>query len=157
MSGKIWLPGTEFNPTLISPHSNAIPSALSAAPTLAITNVRPRSVGSLEALFGVSSTAIPRSALLPRILWRGYHILSIGTGSKIISPVADGCRGRMVLHSGVRISFHCALNDLATAFNSTILATAALSETTRFFDLVTFDLIREPLEHPDAVLGLAFS
>ncbi|KIK37920.1 hypothetical protein CY34DRAFT_30626, partial [Suillus luteus UH-Slu-Lm8-n1] len=46
---------------------------------------------------------------------------------------------------------------LAIAPNGTKFATTAHDKTTRFFDLITFEPIGEPLEHPDAVLGLAFS
>jgi WD40 repeat protein len=46
---------------------------------------------------------------------------------------------------------------LAIAPNGTKLATTSADKTTRFFDLTTFEPIGEPLEHPDAVWGVAFS
>ncbi|KAG2350120.1 WD40 repeat-like protein [Suillus weaverae] len=47
--------------------------------------------------------------------------------------------------------------SLAIAPNGTKFATTSFDKTTRFFDLTTFKLIGEPLEHPDVVSGLAFS
>jgi WD40 repeat protein len=47
--------------------------------------------------------------------------------------------------------------SLAIAPNGTKFATTSHDKTTRFFDLATFQQIGEPLEHPESVLGLAFS
>ncbi|KIK33168.1 hypothetical protein CY34DRAFT_18542, partial [Suillus luteus UH-Slu-Lm8-n1] len=46
---------------------------------------------------------------------------------------------------------------LAIAPKGTKFATTSYDRTTRFFDLNTFEPIGEPLEHPDEVIGLAFS
>ncbi|KAG2748709.1 WD40 repeat-like protein [Suillus brevipes Sb2] len=47
--------------------------------------------------------------------------------------------------------------SLAIAPNGTKFATTSYDKTMRFFDLTTFELIGEPLEHPGAALGVAFS
>ncbi|KAG2749832.1 WD40 repeat-like protein [Suillus brevipes Sb2] len=47
--------------------------------------------------------------------------------------------------------------SLVIAPNGTKFVTTSHDKTTRFFDLTTFEQIGEPLEHPDSVLGLAFS
>jgi WD40 repeat protein len=47
--------------------------------------------------------------------------------------------------------------SLAIAPNGTKFATTSSDKTTRFFDLTTFQQIGEPLDHPDQVLGVAFS
>ncbi|KAG2338805.1 WD40 repeat-like protein [Suillus weaverae] len=47
--------------------------------------------------------------------------------------------------------------SLSIAPNGTKFATTSYDNTTRFFDLTTFEPIGEPLEHPRAVFGLAFS
>jgi WD40 repeat protein len=49
------------------------------------------------------------------------------------------------------------LFSLAMAPNGTKFATTSYDKTVRFFDLTTFELIGEPLEHPGAALGVAFS
>ncbi|KAG1724753.1 WD40-repeat-containing domain protein [Suillus paluster] len=47
--------------------------------------------------------------------------------------------------------------SLAIAPNSTKFATTAFDQTTRFFDLSTFEPIGEPFEHPDWVSSVTFS
>jgi WD40 repeat protein len=47
--------------------------------------------------------------------------------------------------------------SLVIAPNGTKFVTTSHDKTMRFFDLTTFEQIGEPLEHPDSVLGLAFS
>ncbi|KAG1794895.1 quinon protein alcohol dehydrogenase-like superfamily [Suillus plorans] len=47
--------------------------------------------------------------------------------------------------------------SLAIAPNGSKFATTSTDETTRFFDMNTFEPIGEPLEHPDVVLCVAFS
>jgi WD40 repeat protein len=47
--------------------------------------------------------------------------------------------------------------SLVIAPNGTKFATTSHDNTTRFFDLTTFEPIGEPLEHPDGVWGVAFS
>ncbi|KAG2052835.1 WD40 repeat-like protein [Suillus hirtellus] len=47
--------------------------------------------------------------------------------------------------------------SLAIAPNGTKFVTASDDKTTRFFDLITFEPIGEPLQHPDGVRCVAFS
>ncbi|KAG2337428.1 WD40 repeat-like protein [Suillus weaverae] len=105
------------------------------------------------------------------IVWNtktGEELLKIEQEAFGIAFTPDGLRlvstnGRYVRFSDATTGdiikqFHPhTFTSFAIAPNGTKFATTSLDNTTRFFDLTTFEPIGEPLEHPQFVLGLAFS
>jgi WD40 repeat protein len=82
----------------------------------------------------------------------GLHLVS---GNYKNIRISDATTGAIIKQFDAHAtSFFYAL---AIAPNGTKFATTAHDKTTRVFDLITFEPIGEPLEHPDAVLGLTFS
>lgn len=68
--------------------------------------------------------------------------------------ISDATTGDTIKHFDAHSE---TLYSLAIAPSGTKFATTSYDKMTRFFDLTTFELIGEPLEHPDAVWGIAFS
>ncbi|KAG2335491.1 WD40 repeat-like protein [Suillus weaverae] len=107
------------------------------------------------------------------IFWNpktGKELLKIKERAVIVAFTPDGLRLVSGNWKDVRISdattgdiikrfvAHTkSIQSLSISPNGTKLATASYDNTTRFFDLTTFKPIGEPLEHPRAVFGLAFS
>ncbi|KAG2337055.1 WD40 repeat-like protein [Suillus weaverae] len=97
---------------------------------------------------------------LLKIEQRAFKVAFTPDGLRLVSGnlndirISDATTGDIIKQFDVHThNFY----SLAIAPNGTKLATTSFDNTTRFFDLITFEPIGEPLEHPHAVLGLAFS
>ncbi|KAG2350121.1 WD40 repeat-like protein [Suillus weaverae] len=97
---------------------------------------------------------------LLKIQQRAWRVAFTPDGLRLVSGdyqdirISDATSGDMIK----QFEAHNQLfYSLAIAPNGTKFATTSYDKTTRFFDLTTFKLIGEPIEHPDAVQGLAFS
>jgi WD40 repeat protein len=97
---------------------------------------------------------------LLKIEQRAWRIAFTPDGSRLVSGnlkdirISDATTGDIIkkfdAHTDVFYS-------LSIAPNGTKFATTSRDKTTRLVDLITFEPIGEPLEHPDYVHGVAFS
>jgi WD40 repeat protein len=107
------------------------------------------------------------------IVWNlktGKELLKIEQRAWQVAFTPDGLRLVSGGHTDIRIS-DATTGDIIKQFdahtdtfyglaitpNGTKFATTSYDNTSRFFDLTTFEQIGEPLEHPDGVRGVAFS
>ncbi|KAG2335537.1 WD40 repeat-like protein, partial [Suillus weaverae] len=106
----------------------------------------------------VWSTADGKELL--KIQQRAWQVAFTPDGLRLVSGdwkdirISDAITGDIIKQFDAHTQF---FYSLAIAPNGTKFATTSYDKTTRFFDLTTFKPIGEPLEHPDAVFGLAFS
>jgi hypothetical protein len=97
---------------------------------------------------------------LLKIEQRAWRIAFTPDGSRLVSGnhydirISDATTGDIIKQFDAHIK---PFYSLAIAPNGTKFATTSHDKTTRFFDLITFEPIGEPLEHPDEVNGVAFS
>jgi len=97
---------------------------------------------------------------LLKIEQRAYRLAFTPDGSRLVSGnwkdirISDATTGDIIkqfdAHTDVFYS-------LSIAPNGTKFAITSRDKTARFFDLITFEPIGEPLEHPEPVYGVAFS
>jgi WD40 repeat protein len=98
---------------------------------------------------------------LLKVEQRAFRVAFTPDGSRLVSGnwkdirISDATTGDIIKQFDAHTtnSFH----SLSIAPNGTKFATTSYDKTTRFFDLITFEPIGEPLEHPDEVNSVAFS
>jgi WD40 repeat protein len=98
---------------------------------------------------------------LLKVEQRAFRVAFTPDGSRLISGnskdirISDATTGDIIKQFDTHTtnSFH----SLSIAPNGTKFATTSYDKTTRFFDLITFEPIGEPLKHPDEVYNVAFS
>ncbi|KAG2150717.1 WD40-repeat-containing domain protein [Suillus bovinus] len=92
---------------------------------------------------------------LLKIEQRAYKIAFTPDGLRLVSGDSnDICTGDIIKQFDAHTE---PIYSLAIAPNGTKLASTSSDNTTRFFDLTTFEPIGEPLEHPHEVNDVAFS
>jgi WD40 repeat protein len=97
---------------------------------------------------------------LLKIEQRAYRLAFTPDGSRLVSGnlkdirISDATTGDIIKQFDVHTDV---FYSLSIAPNGTKFATTSWDKTTRFFDLITFEPIGEPLEHPEPVYDVAFS
>ncbi|KAG2052851.1 WD40 repeat-like protein, partial [Suillus hirtellus] len=89
-----------------------------------------------------------------------YRLAFTPNGLRLVSVNREDIRMSNATTGDIIKQFDAHTGDftsLAVAPNGSKFATTSVDKTTRFFDLATFEPIGEPLEHPGAVLCVAFS
>ncbi|KAG2150693.1 WD40-repeat-containing domain protein, partial [Suillus bovinus] len=97
---------------------------------------------------------------LLKIEQRAFNIAFTPDGLRLVSGNSNDIRISDATTGDIIKQFDAHTENffsLAIAPNGTKFATTSFDNTTRFFDLTTFEPIGELLEHPDAVRGVAFS
>jgi WD40 repeat protein len=98
---------------------------------------------------------------LLKIEQRAYRLAFTPDGSRLVSGnlkdirISDATTGDIIKQFDAHTTN--SFPSLSIAPNGTKFATTSYDKTTRFFDLITFEPIGEPLEHPDGVMDVAFS
>jgi WD40 repeat protein len=97
---------------------------------------------------------------LLKIEQRAWRIAFAPDGLRLVSGddkdirISDATTGDIIKQFDVHAETFL---SLSIAPNGTKFATTSRDKMARFFDLITFEPIGEPLEHPDVVYGVAFS
>jgi WD40 repeat protein len=97
---------------------------------------------------------------LLKIEQRAYRVAFTPDGLRLVSGnwkdirISDATTGDIIKQFDAHTD---TFYGLAIAPNGTKFATTSWDNTSRFFDLTTFEQIGEPFEHPDVALCVAFS